>query len=110
MSERLDTELPQTLLFDHPTLRSIADSLSLSYESAQLQDSDLDSDVAFEQLPRARRAKSHGALLKDLTGIASDVLGTTISANAPLMDAGLDSISATKLKQQMSERLDTELP
>jgi len=29
MSERLDTELPQTLLFDHPTLESVADFLSL---------------------------------------------------------------------------------
>ena len=33
MSERLDTELPQTLLFDHPTLQSIADSLLLDNDS-----------------------------------------------------------------------------
>ena len=29
MSEHFDTELPQTLLFDHPTLQSVADFLSL---------------------------------------------------------------------------------
>ena len=45
-----------------------------------------------------------------MAGIASEVIGTTISADAPLMESGLDSISATELLQQMSERLDTELP
>ena len=47
MSERLDTELPQTLLFDHPTLESVADSLSLNPESVPLlESSDLDSGIA----------------------------------------------------------------
>lgn len=110
MSERLDAELPQTLLFDHPTLQSIADSLPLSYESAPLLEaSDLESGIASKQLSRAR-AKSRGALLKELTGIASEVIGTTISTDAPLMDAGLDSISGTEFLNQMSEQLGTELP
>ena len=38
--------------------------------------------------------RSRDALLKELTGIASEVIGTTISADAPLMEAGLDSIGA----------------
>ena len=97
MSERLDTELPQTLFFDHPTLQSIADSLPLSYESAPLlESSDLDSGIASKQLSRAR-AKSRGALLQELTGIASEVIGTTVAADAVLMEAGLDSISAAEL-------------
>ena len=33
MSERFKTELPQTLLFDHPSLRSVADFLLLEHES-----------------------------------------------------------------------------
>ena len=98
MSEQLDTELPQTLLFDHPTLESVADSLSLRPESAAplLESSDPDSGLASKQLSRAR-AKSRGALLQELTGIASEVIGTTVAADAVLMEAGLDSISAVEL-------------
>ena len=33
MSERFNTELPQTLLFDHPLLQSVADFLLLERES-----------------------------------------------------------------------------
>ena len=33
----------------------------------------------------------------ELTNIASEVIGTTVSAYVPLMSAGLDSISATEL-------------
>ena len=88
---------PRHCCFDHPTLRSIADSLPLDYESAPLlESSNLDSGIASKQLSRARE-KSRGALLKELTGIASEVIGTTISTDAPLMDAGLDSIGATEL-------------
>ena len=45
----------------------------------------------------AQRTHSRDALLKQLTGIASEVIGTTVSADVPLMDSGLDSISAMEL-------------
>ena len=81
-------------MFDHPTLQSIADSL---YKSAPLlESSDLDSGIAPKQLSGAR-AKSRDALLKELTDIASEVIGTTVAADAVLMETGLDSISATEL-------------
>jgi len=95
MSEHLDTELPQTLLFDHPTLQSIADSLPLSYSSVPLLEPQ--SNVAYKQLPQTRRTKSRDALLEELTAIASEVIGTTVSADAPLLSAGLDSISTMEL-------------
>jgi acyl carrier protein len=36
MSERFNTELPQTLLFDHPSLQSVADFLLLERESVPI--------------------------------------------------------------------------
>ena len=42
-------------------------------------------------------ARSQNALLDELTAIAAEVTGTSISADAPLMSAGLDSISAMEL-------------
>ena len=50
----------------------------------------------------SQQARSRDALLKELTDIASEVIGTTVSTDAPLMESGLDSISATELQQQMS--------
>ena len=50
-----------------------------------------------QQPAAAKRTHSRDALLKELTGIASEVIGTTLSPDAPLMDAGLDSIGATEL-------------
>ena len=55
-------------------------------------------------------SRSRDLLLKELTGIAAEVTGTNISADAPLMDSGLDSIGATELSTRISERLHTELP
>ena len=49
-------------------------------------------------------------LVQQLAGLASEVFGSAISADAPLMSAGLDSIGATELSTQMASRLETELP
>ena len=46
---------------------------------------------------KAQCTRSRDALLKELTDIASEVIGTTVAADAVLMEAGLDSISATEL-------------
>jgi len=62
------------------------------------------------QPAESQRARSRDVLLKELTGIASEVIGTTVSADAPLMESGLDSISGAELLTQMSKHLDMELP
>ena len=49
-------------------------------------------------------------LLDELVGIATQLTGTAISPNAPLMSAGLDSVGATELSTRLNERLETELP
>jgi hypothetical protein len=42
--------------------------------------------------------------------LTSELVGTIISADVPLMSTGLDSIAATALSTRLSERLDTALP
>jgi acyl carrier protein len=54
-------------------------------------------------------ARSGDVLLEELTAIAAEVTGTTIAADAPLMDSGLDSIGATELSNTISAHLNTEL-
>ena len=52
---------------------------------------------------------SSDTLLDELKQIASEVIGKDVSVDAPLMDAGLDSIGATELSNKISAQLDTEL-
>ena len=50
------------------------------------------------------------SLVQELAGVAFEVIGTSIPAEASLMSAGLDSIAATELATRMGKRLRTELP
>ena len=52
-------------------------------------------------------ARSQNNLLDELTAIAAEVTGTSISANAPLMDSGLDSIGATEFSNKIGAHLNT---
>jgi aryl carrier-like protein len=54
-------------------------------------------------------ASPHG-LLDELVGITTQLTGTAISPDVPLMSAGLDSVGATELSTRLNERLETELP
>ena len=53
--------------------------------------------------------RSSDTLLHELKQIASEVINKDVSIDAPLMDAGLDSISATELSNKISAHLNTEL-
>ena len=62
----------------------------------------------------AKRKVTHSTspsatLLGELKQIASEVINKDVSIDAPLMDAGLDSISATELSNKISAHLSTEL-
>ena len=53
--------------------------------------------------------RSSATLLDELKQIASEVIDKDVSVDAPLMDAGLDSISGTELSNKISAHLNTEL-
>ena len=48
-------------------------------------------------------------ILKTVCDVASEVMGTVIDTDAPLMSAGLDSLSATEFTSMLSERLNIEI-
>ena len=120
ISGRLSTELPQTLLFDHPSLRSIASSLEESLEEEATggivpssepvlvdEHRPARTDVPVQPREIVRRAP---AVAHTISMAVLEVHGTAVAGDAPLMSAGLDSIAATELANVLAERLGTELP
>ncbi len=48
-------------------------------------------------------------MLETVCDVAREVMGTVIDTEAPLMSAGLDSLSATEFTSMLSERLNIEI-
>ena len=48
-------------------------------------------------------------ILETVCDVAREVMGTVIDTNAPLMSAGLDSLSATEFTSTLSQRLSIEI-
>ena len=119
MSERFNTELPQTLLFDHPSLQSVADFLLLERESVPVPESEpepepeerkLDNEAAGQEQMVTRSTRDNSTATKIISAAVLDVLGTNVATDAPLMSVGLDSIAVTELTNALAERFDAELP
>ena len=68
-------------------------------------------DLDLVQRPQQRaKAQSTPAVVETISSTLSDILGTTVATDAPLMSVGLDSISATEFTNALAERFDAELP
>ena len=97
LTDRLGTELEPTVLFDHPTIDSLA-SFVATTSTKQVQQSYISQNT-------------HTA--RDIANIISEAVeethGTSISRDTPLMSAGIDSLAATELTTLLTDRLGTEL-
>lgn len=48
--------------------------------------------------------------MAEVVATLGDLLGPNVELDQPLMQAGLDSVSATELTRMLSERVGTSLP
>ena len=68
-------------------------------------------DLELAQRPQqSAKPQSTSAIVGTISSTLSDILGTTVATDAPLMSVGLDSISASEFTNALAERFDTELP
>jgi acyl carrier protein len=97
LTDRLGIELEPTVLFDHPTIVSLASFVAKTSTKPEKESSG--SRVA----PTARD------VARIISKAVEEIQGTAIASDTPLMSAGIDSLAATELTALLTDRLGTEL-
>ncbi|MDA9173091.1 acyl carrier protein [bacterium] len=102
--ERLGTELPSTLIFDHPSLGSIASS-TIARQGRPPEEPPCSSQeqISMPTVRREIQPRNLDSVAETISAIICDAQGTLVAADAPLMAFGLDSIAATEFASTLTE-------
>ena len=98
LGRELNVELPATLLFDHPSVDGI-----VSLMVQELGNTGAPASASGAAVDSSR-------LMSTVSSCAFAVLGTKVSGDVPLMEAGVDSLAASELSGAIGKELDVELP
>jgi acyl carrier protein len=123
LEAKLGMELPSTLVFDYPSVTAI--SLFIVSQRAPVQHS-MPSAVPARPILRTMRPSAHraasstaraaaagvrvGAVKATVIEVARGILGDEVADDAPLMSAGLDSLSSVEFRNSLEAKLGLELP
>jgi acyl carrier protein len=98
-------DLPNTLIFDYPSISSIA-----SYAASQVGDAGPAGGAPVGFVPQGPQM-STGDVLDLLKTITLDTTGANVEADKPLMDSGMDSLAAVEFRNRLASELPAvELP
>eukprot|EP00964_Phaeocystis_antarctica_P118001 scaffold81828_cov77-Phaeocystis_antarctica.AAC.1 len=111
-----EAALPETLVFDYPTVRQLEVHVASLVAPPQTTSAPPPNGPLLMQLtamlqgaalvPVARAASASVPADRDaVRAVVSEVIGGDVSADAPLMEAGLDSLGAVELRSRLAQRL-----
>ena len=98
IGDELDTQLSSTLLFDHPTRDALVSHLTLKVVPPP-------NVMNNESAPTAGISRTTATVDR----LIRQLVGPQVAPDAPLLDAGLDSLAAAELGRVIGEELDTQL-
>ena len=104
-------ELPATVMFDYPTAQGLAtfvtNQLQQRYQAAR---SGGGAGAAAPAPPRVSTAAAVAAAAAEIAELVAALLGSEVAPTQPLMDAGLDSLAAVELRNELGARFHIDPP
>ncbi len=94
-------ELPVTLIFDYPTVAALSGYIDDRLRAHPPANTPANSPM---QLTDA------GMIMREIQHVVASVLGKEVLSDQPLMEAGMDSLAAVELRNELSSRLGVDLP
>jgi len=98
LESKLGLQLPSTLVFDYPTIDAIAQLIAKEQQPVE------------DSLSAASAAVNTGQVRAEVSAVAKGILGAEVDVSAPLMSAGLDSLSSVEFRNSLESKLGLQLP
>ena len=110
LEERTGLQLSPTLLFDYPTVDEVVAHLQTLVPEARARDqvSLMEADLGHAQAQA--QAPSAEYLQQEVSEAVSAILGAQVDLTQPLVAAGIDSLGAVELRNNLEERMGCQLP
>ena len=100
--QKFNIDLPATVTFDYPSVSKLAGFISSIEDNI---------DKIEETYPAAnKQSQSSVDFVSSVQSIVGNVLGKYVSADEPLMQAGMDSMSAIELRSALASKFGVSLP
>lgn len=104
LSNALGYDLPGTLVFDYPNILAIAAFIATLPTSSSSEPRDKNEPVGLSEPPRLRSPTSTTIedALRKVQDVLRAVLGQDVGAEQPLAEAGVDSLAAIEIRDELA--------